>query len=245
MIYELAIFGTIVGFFSGFFGVGGGMILVPLLLASGFMMKEAISVSIMQMVFSSIYGSFLNSRKAIHILKDGIIIGIGGFVGGLQSGLIVTNVSNLTLQYIFIFILILAIIRIFISPAIHSDEQKKQNKFLLFFIGFFVGMIAMSIGVGGSVILTPILLGFFKYDLKSSTALGLFFVVFSSIAGFTSMSLYGNMLYTEGFIVGIFSLIGVYFGIKLKNYVHMSHYKKAILILNFAILCTMIYKTFL
>ncbi|MBS9782473.1 MAG: sulfite exporter TauE/SafE family protein, partial [Arcobacter sp.] len=188
-MYDLAIFGTIVGFFSGFFGVGGGMILVPLLLASGFVMKEAISISIMQMVFSSIYGSFLNSRKTEHILKDGIIIGIGGFVGGLQSGLVVSSVSNETLQYVFILILIFSIIKIFISPAIHDNEPRRKNKFLLFFIGFVVGIIAMSIGVGGSVILTPILLGFFKYDLKSSTALGLFFVVFSSIAGFTSISL--------------------------------------------------------
>ena len=101
----------------------------------------------------------------------------------------------------------------------------------------------MSIGVGGSILLTPILVGFMKYDLKSATALGLFFVIFSSIAGFTSISLHGNMLYTEGAIVGIASLIGVYFGIKAKHIVKSTSYKQYILILNIIILIAMLYKT--
>jgi len=244
LIFELAAFGIITGFLSGFFGIGGGMILVPMLLLAGFVMKQAVAISIMQMVFSSVYGSFLNSRKVTNVIKDGLIIGIGGFVGGLQSGFIVSNVSNETLQYIFIAILVYAIVKIFISPAQNDEPTKSHNKFILFIIGFFTGMIAMSIGVGGSIILTPILLGFMRYDLKAATALGLFFVMFSSIAGFTSLSLNGHMMYIEGATVGIASLIGVYFGIKVKNNVHSNSYKKYILLLNTIILITMIYKTF-
>jgi uncharacterized protein len=176
LILELAGFGIITGFISGFFGVGGGMILVPILLLVGYVMKEAVAISIMQMVFSSIYGSFLNSKYAQNVVKDGIVIGAGGFVGGLQSGYIVTNVSNEFLQYLFIAILIFSILRIFYSPAIHDCKRKEHSKVTLFLIGSFIGIIAMSIGVGGSILLTPILVGFMKYDLKSATALGLFFL---------------------------------------------------------------------
>jgi uncharacterized protein len=244
LTFELAIFGVVTGFISGFFGVGGGMILVPMLLMAGFVMKQAVAISIMQMVFSSIYGSFLNAKKAKNVVKDGIIIGIGGFVGGLQSGYIVTNVSNEFLQYLFLAILIFSIVRIFFSPAEHDCERKSQNKLVLFIIGFCIGIVAMSIGVGGSILLTPILVGFLKYDLKAATALGLFFVIFSSIAGFTSISIHGQMLFVEGTIVGLASLIGVYFGIKAKHLVHAKSYKKYILILNVIILITMLYKTF-
>ena len=38
------------------------------------------------------------------------------------------------------------------------------------------------------------------------------------------------MLYNEGTIVGIASLIGVYIGIKVKNIVHLKSYKTLILV---------------
>lgn len=219
------------------------MVLVPMLLFTGFVMKEAVAISIMQMVFSSIYGSFLNSKKAKDVLKDGLIIGIGGFFGGLQSGYIITNVSNEVLQYIFIAILFYSIVSIFKSPAqIHEDEKKSSNKLFLFIVGALIGAIAMSIGVGGSILLTPLLVRFLNYDLKKATSLGLFFVIFSSVAGFTSLSLSNQMLFQEGATVGIASLIGVYFGIKLKNSIKSTSYKKYILILYLVIFISMVYK---
>ncbi|RXJ78700.1 hypothetical protein CRV03_01330 [Arcobacter sp. F155] len=243
-MYELLAFGAMTGFISGFFGVGGGMVLVPMLLFAGFIMKEAVAISIMQMVFSSIYGSFLNSKKAKNVLKDGLIIGIGGFFGGLQSGFIITNFSNETLQYVFIAILLYSIISIFKSPAEFNEEEKKSsNKFFLFIIGALIGAIAMSIGVGGSILLTPLLVRFLNYDLKKATSLGLFFVIFSSVAGFTSLTVNNQMLFQEGATVGIASLIGVYFGIKLKNSIKSTSYKKYILLLYIVIFISMVYKT--
>jgi len=241
---ELILFGILTGFVSGFFGVGGGMVLVPMLVATGFAMKEAIAISIMQMVFSSIYGSFLNSKKAKDVFKDGIILGMGGFVGGLQNSFVHSLVSNEFLQYFFILIVILSIIKIFVSPAEPTEDVKKHSKLTLFFVGFVVGVIAMSIGVGGAIMLTPILVGFMKYHLKIATSLSLFFVIFSSIAGFTSLTLNNQMLFEEGLIVGAASLIGVYFGIKTKNATAVKSYKQSILILNFIILVVMVYKTF-
>lgn len=241
---ELLLFGVITGFVSGYFGIGGGTVLVPLLLAAGFAMKEAIAVSIMQMVFSSIYGSFLNSKKAQGVFKDGIILGIGGFVGGFQNSFIHSILSDQALKYLFIFIIVLSIIKIFFSPAEHEEEIKQKSKVTLFIIGFIVGMIAMSIGVGGAIMLIPLLVGVMKYPIKIATSLSLFFVIFSSVAGFSSLSLAGEMPYQEGFIVGIASLIGVFFGIKTKNAIPPVSYKQTILALNFLILGTMIYKTF-
>ena len=244
MTLELAGFGIVTGFISGFFGVGGGMILVPMLLMVGYVMKEAVAISIMQMVFSSIYGSFLNAKKAKNVIKDGTILGIGGSLGGIASGYMLSSISNESLQYLFISILIFSILRIFYSPAIQTEEKQNKNSFILLFIGFCIGILAMSIGVGGSILLTPILVGFLKYDLKAATALGLFFVIFSSVGGFISSSYHGQMLFVEGATVGIGSLIGVYFGTKLKDIVKATSYKKYVLTLYILVLIAMLYKTF-
>ena len=245
MILELSIFGMITGFISGFFGVGGGMVLVPMLLNIGFVMKEAVAISIMQMVFGSIYGTFLNYKQNKKLLQDGLVIGFGGFVGGFQNGFIHSMVSNQFLEYLFLAIIIFSIYRIAASSPLGNETQKSHNKALLFLVGFIIGAIAMSIGVGGSVMLTPLLVGYLFYNLKDASSLGLFFVIFSSVAGFISLSIVGEMLYYEGTIVAISSLVGVYFGIKMKHIVHIENYKKYLLILNSLILVGMVYKMFL
>ena len=238
----LVLLGILTGLMSGFFGVGGGTILVPLLLLYGFEMKSAVAISIMQMIFSSIYGSFLNSRKNKEILKDGVTIGMGGFLGGSLSGIIVPNVPGIYLKYIFIVVIIFSIYRVAITSTSTPSGTKTRNKFVLIFVGFIIGMIAMSIGIGGSVILAPILVGYMLYNLKDAASLGLFFVIFSSIAGFISLSLAGHMHYEEGLIVGLASLIGVYVGIKLKNIINIKYYKQLMLFLYSIILVSVIYK---
>jgi uncharacterized membrane protein YfcA len=239
---ELGLFGLITGFVSGFFGVGGGMVLVPMLLWYGFDMKQSVSISIMQMVFSSIFGSFLNSKKYTSLLKDGTIIGLGGFIGGFQSGYVHQIVSNKNLEYLFILIVILAIYKISTSKIIEEQQTKQHNKIALFFIGLVIGIIAMSIGVGGAVMLTPILVGYMHYNLKTASSLGLFFVIFSSVAGFISHSVAQEMLYTEGFCVGTASLIGVFLGTKAKHIIDIKSYKLFILILYIMILASMLYQ---
>lgn len=242
-MFELLALGTLTGFLSGFFGIGGGMILVPLLLFCGFDMKEAIPISIMQMIFSSIFGTFLNSKKNKSILKDGLFIGIGGSIGGLFSGYIVASFPSIALQYLLILITVFSILKTFFSQAEPLCEPKEHNKLTLSIIGFFIGLIAMSVGIGGSIMLTPILVGFMKYNIKAATSLGLFFVIFSSISGFVSLSYHGHMLYYEGAIVGLASLVGVYFGIKIKNIIHAKSYKKYILFLYILVLIMMLSKT--
>ena len=75
----------------------------------------------------------------------------------------------------------------------------------------------MTIGVGGSIILVPILVGFLHVPLKKAISAGLFFVVFSSVSGLISHTLSSNVDFRSGIIIGSASLIGVYVGIMLKD----------------------------
>jgi len=226
---EFIIAGIITGFFSGFFGIGGGTILVPILIYLGLAFKHAAAISVTQMMISSLFGSFLNYKKGLLKLNDGIFIGIGGSIGALFSGYLASNLSNKTLGIIFLSILAFAIIRFFYAPH-ESDKEEINNKFLFLIIGFFVGIVAISVGVGGAVMITPILVGLLHFNLKKAVSLSLFFVVFSSTFGFLSMSYYGLIDYKLGFFVAIFSLIGTFIGIKLYHKINPKNHKKQLLI---------------
>lgn len=243
MILELIVLGMGVGAMSGFFGIGGGTILVPLLLFMGYDMKVAIGISVLQMVFSSIYGSVLNFKKGSLEFDTVFSIGVGGFVGALFSGLVVSKTSPLILEYVFIGFIVIALIRMAYKPVEHL-QSKTVHPLVLFFIGTVLGVFAISIGVGGSILLVPILVGFLHFELKKAISAGLFFVVFSSLSGFISLSFAGQIAYIEGLIIGVASLIGVFAGVYLNHKTPNILQKRLLLGFYILVLSYLLIRTF-
>ena len=232
MIIELIVVGIFIGTMSGFFGIGGGMILVPILLVLGFDIKDAIGISIVQMVFSSIFGSYLNHKKGSLIVGEGIFVGIGGFIGGYIGGTVTEYIPDVVLQFTFFGLLLFALFRLFFSKNHEDDSQTKSlNKGLLFTIGVGIGIFSITLGIGGSIILTPLLVGLLHYPIKKAVSAGLFFVVFSSVAGLISRLSTGMIDFTNGLVVAVASLIGVALGIWLKDHVTSKKHKTALLTL--------------
>lgn len=222
---ELIFLGMGVGFLSGFFGIGGGTILVPALLFFGYQIKDAVGISVVQMVFSSVYGSYLNNKKKTLDVPLVLVIGIGGFCGAFLSGFVASKIDDKTLEIIFLAFAVFALVRLFFKTKANG-VQKDVNKAILFFIGIVLGMMSMLIGVGGSIILVPILVGFLHVELKKAISAGLFFVVFSSVSGLISHSLSREIDFYSGVVIGFASLVGVYIGIHLKDRVDAALQKK-------------------
>lgn len=240
-IIELLFLGAAVGTLSGFFGIGGGTILVPALLFMGYDIKIAIGISVVQMVFSSIYGSYLNLRKGTLDIKMVLMIGFGGFAGALLSPYIITSLSSKTLEAIFLGFVLFALARMFFKTTEHHDERS-AHPFILFLIGAVLGAFAISIGVGGSILLVPLLVGFLHVPLKKAISAGLFFVVFSSLSGLIGLSVTGHIDYYSGTIIGIASLAGVAGGIWLKHQVADNQHKLALMIFYIGVSAYLFYR---
>ncbi len=230
---ELIVLGSFVGLLSGFFGIGGGSILIPVLLLLGYETKAAIGISVVQMVFSSVYGSYLNNKKGTLDLVMISIIGVGGFAGALLSGYLAAMMSDRALEIMFFVFVIFALVRLFIQPH-NMGDQKELHPIALFAIGAVLGMLSMTIGVGGSILLIPILVGFLHVPLKKAISAGLFFVVFSSVSGLISHAMKGHVDYQSGVVIGLASLAGVYLGIHLKD--RVSHRVQKGLLVSFYLL---------
>lgn len=242
---ELIALGLMTGFLSGFFGIGGGTILVPLLLLAGYETKVAIGISVVQMVFSSLFGSYLNNKKGTLDLKLVTLIGLGGFAGAQLSGIITTGLSARSLEFVFLGFAFFALVRLFMKTSEDKVQKDDVNPVILITIGFVLGIVSMAIGVGGSIILTPILVGFFHFPLKKAISAGLFFVVFSSASGAISHFLHGHIDVKSGLIVGLASLLGVYIGVMKKDTISQTMQKKLIVIFYLCIVSYMFYRVFI
>lgn len=102
----------------------------------------------------------------------------------------------------------------------------------------------MTIGVGGSIILVPILVGFLHVPLKKAISAGLFFVIFSSVAGLISHAMIGHVDFKSGIIIGMSSLIGVYIGIYLKDKVDAVLQKKLLVAFYLSVVIYLVQRIF-
>ncbi len=241
----LILTGTLVGTLSGFFGIGGGMILIPLLMLEGIDIKTAIGISVLQMVFSSFYGSYLNYKKGSLVLGEGVWVGVGGFIGGFIGALVSHMLPATMLEYLFFGLLIFALYRLFIAKLADDGTVKTLNPIVLFSVGGIIGIFAISLGVGGSIMLTPILAGFLHYPIKKAISAGLFFVAFSSFSGFISHIQIGDIDLNKGLFVAIASLLGVYIGIWLKDHVTSKNHKRYLMIMYIIAIVILIKKMLL
>ena len=94
---------TFTGFLTGFFGVGGGFIVVPMLvLALGFPMKDASGTSLLVMIIASAAG--LVARVGTHSNVDWpvvLVFAAASMAGGLLGGPLTKRASAATLTTVF------------------------------------------------------------------------------------------------------------------------------------------------
>ncbi|RDU71785.1 sulfite exporter TauE/SafE family protein [Helicobacter brantae] len=214
----LSLLGLLSGISSGVFGIGGGTIIVPSLSLLGLDVRHGIGISIFQMIFASFFGSYLNCRKKLIDFRVGVVLGVGGIFGSSLSGVILTYASTRSIYIAFFLFTFFSFIKYFFGSkktyTLQILSSLKKN-IILFFSGCIVGVFASSLGVGGGLLLAPLLGYFLGLNSKEVAPLALFFICFSSLSG--AISLYNaNLLqFQEGFIVGICSMIGVWIGIYL------------------------------
>ena len=227
---ELPFIGAVVGFISGFFGIGGGTVVMPVMMALGYDVKTAAGISVMQMFIVSLFGSYLNYRAGRLRLDSGIAVGLGGLCGASISGFIVKYSPEIVLEIGLLLTLAISFLKLF-STNVTSGGNADPHGAVLFFIGFAIGAIALSMGVGGAVFLTPILVGFLGVDIKRAVCMGLFFIVFGSFSALLSLSYNGHVDYERGALLAVGGLLGVYFGTSQARRARRETQKKWLLVL--------------
>lgn len=114
-LWQGLIFGGFIGFFSGLIGIGGGIILTPIILLFHWGdMKSAAAVSALFIFVNSAAGLLGQLSIGAKLnLETFVLVGvalIGGFVGSYIGS---SRINNTMLRYILAFVLTLASIKLF------------------------------------------------------------------------------------------------------------------------------------
>ena len=154
MTVELIALGVSVGTLSGLFGIGGGTVTVPLLMYLGFGIKEAIGISVMQMVVGSLMAGFIHQKKKTYAISDIKYFGFGGLLGAMLGAMLVKYLDAMLVEWAFLAIVAFTLGRLaFSSPKPTRTEIVSRPLYVI--IGSGIGLFSGMLGVGGSILMTP------------------------------------------------------------------------------------------
>lgn len=113
-------------------------------------------------------------------------------------------------------LLIIPIVRFLFFADVKVNEIRKSNFILSVLIGAAIGFLSGLIGIGGGIILSPVLLLLKWADMKQTAAISALFIFVNSLAGFIAQLLKGIKftpdMYAYVLIAFAGGLCGAYFG---------------------------------
>jgi uncharacterized membrane protein YfcA len=101
MPFFLIAFGILVGIVAAFAGVGGGILMVPLIIYLGKTPQQAVGTSFLGILIISIASLVFHNRMNNVVYDWGIYLGIGGVLGAMAGTRINALVSQAQFQKIF------------------------------------------------------------------------------------------------------------------------------------------------
>jgi hypothetical protein len=185
-IWALIGIGLFAGFLSGMFGIGGGIVIVPLLvLFAGFKRRLAAGTSLAAIVPAALVG--VASYAAIEQV-DWIValILVLGSVAGAQVGTHLLH--KLPVRAIrWAFIVFLAAVAVSLFLVVPSREAEFELGVLpiigLLVLGFGTGVLSGILGVGGGIIIVPMLILLFGQSDLVAKGTSLAMMIPTAISG--------------------------------------------------------------
>jgi len=262
LIIYCALLGSVVGFLAGLLGIGGGLVIVPVLSSlllhfTTFPTEQVVIVAIATSLASIL---FTSTSSAIAHHKNGNVpwnlapwIMMGVALGALISGFIAALLPEQVVRIVFAVTVVLIAVKMFYSSTQGDTTPVRAmpNKGLLTVFTTITGGLSAMIGIGGGALLVP-LLTYFSLDMKRAigcaSACGIVIALFGSIGYISSGSAQFSL--EDGFAGFVYlpALLGIVctswftapLGAKSTQYLPVSTIKKIFAALLLVIAANMI-----
>ena len=183
--------GTLVGFASGLLGVGGGFIMVPvqffLLTAMGVDPTTAIRIafgtSLAVILPTAVSGAMGHMRRGAVMVRPAVLMGVSGIIGAFIGGTTASNVPGDFLKFLFGFLVLAAALRMAFAGDYEIRGEPKTKALPYIFWGFTTGFIAGLLGIGGGIIMVPVLSIIMGFNMRRVVGTTSAIMVFTATGG--------------------------------------------------------------
>jgi len=211
--------GAAVGTFSGVFGVGGGIQLTPyLVLVRKMAQKNAQATALITVAMGAAAGGITYALVDSVAWLPAAFIVIGGLAGSLIGSHVVQRISDKRLQILFGILLVIVAIRLVLdsTSATESvvDLPTITPLIALAYLGsgLAMGILSALFGIGGGILIIPILVTGFGYGQQLAAGTSLAVMMPIALLGAIRLTKPGFTNWRTGSIFGVASIPGAVLG---------------------------------
>ena len=210
--------GVAAGMLGSMIGLGGGIIVVPVLTFLGFPPTAAASNSLFAALSNAIASTVSYSKQKRIEFSLGLKLGLLSVPGTVLGAIISTDTAPEIFKILFGFVLIASAAYIFLRRKIESKEKTLSKQMMIFAVGasFFAGIISSFFGIGGGIIFVPLMVVGMGMAMKRAAPTSQLILLFASLSGIIVHSILGHPDFLQSGFLAIGSFFGGLVGAKLS-----------------------------
>jgi uncharacterized protein len=221
VLVRLAAIGLAAGLLGAILGVGGGIVVVPLLVyLFRYDQRQAAATSMGAIAITATVGAISYAIEGHLHPPEAALVGIPAGFGVVAGTAIQQRVPLRALQLLFAAFLVVVAVRLLAPDALpfHEVEHRSWWVYVVCLaIGLLGGVLAGLFGVGGGILFVPtfvLLLGISQLEAGATSLLAM---LPASFIGAWRQSRYGNLNWRASLAIGLASIAGVEVGIAVAE----------------------------
>ncbi|WP_427870403.1 sulfite exporter TauE/SafE family protein [Leucobacter luti] len=182
----LMVLGALTGMLSGLFGIGGGVVLVPMMvLFLKFEQRLAAGTSVAAILPAAVVGGIGYAVQGNVDWIAALALAIGVVVGAQIGSWLLSRVPTAFLRWLFMTFLLAVIVSLwFVVPQRDASIDMSPLVIgLLIVTGLATGVLSGLLGVGGGIVVVPVLMFFFGASDLIAKGTSLIMLIPGSISG--------------------------------------------------------------
>ena len=205
------------GIVAGLFGVGGGIIIVPVLGMFGVSAVQAVGTSVLIVLVNGLSGAVQHGRQGTVALKRAVGLAVGAALMAPLGSLLADWLPDRVLRGLF-FVLLIAVG--FAMVRDRGDREPKDGVVLWWagpLVGALGGFLAGLFGIGGGVVMVPLQVLLLGAGMLSAVGTSLAVMVVSAAAALATHAWCGNVLWLTGAWLAVGGVVGAPVGSRLAQ----------------------------
>ena len=210
--------GFAAGLLGSMVGLGGGIIIVPVLTFLGFPPTLAASNSLFAALSNAVGSTISYSRQRRIDYSLGVRLGLLSVPGTIAGAAISTDAAPDVFKALFGLVLVASAAYIFLRKRMGASEGRAPRYAAALAVGasFAAGMISSFFGVGGGVVFVPLMVVGMGLAMRRAAPTSQMVLLFASLSGVISHSVLGHPDFAQAGLLAAGAFAGGLAGARLS-----------------------------